>query len=116
MSGPKNYAARTATKLVWLAFLRAMTTTRQPFSSSQMALWLSKPSMAPTSIARAATSWWTHNAQLERAPERLQNEKAIRETDRAKMSGMQGHRLSDGKAAVGAQSQNLSGPVQELRW
>jgi hypothetical protein len=44
------------------------------------------------------------------------NEKAIRETDRAQMSGMQWHRLSDGNAAGEAQSQNLSGPVQELRW
>jgi hypothetical protein len=44
------------------------------------------------------------------------NEKTIRETDRAQMSGMQWHRLSDGNAAREAQSQNLSGPVQELRW
>jgi hypothetical protein len=44
------------------------------------------------------------------------NEKAIRETDRAQMSGMQWHRISGGIAAGEAQSQNLSGPVQELRW
>jgi hypothetical protein len=43
------------------------------------------------------------------------NEKVIRETDRAQMSGMQWHWISDGYATGEAQSQNLSDPVQELR-
>jgi hypothetical protein len=44
------------------------------------------------------------------------NEKAIRETDRAQMSGMQWHRISDGNAAGKAWPQDLPDSVQELRW
>jgi hypothetical protein len=54
--------------------------------------------------------------QIEAVRLKGSNEKVIRETDRAQMSGMQWHRISDGNAAGEAQSQNLSGPVQELRW
>jgi hypothetical protein len=44
------------------------------------------------------------------------SQRAIRKADRAQMSGMQWHRISDGNAAGEAEQQNLPGPVQELRW